>query len=121
MITKTAKVGKLNGSSIYKVVQVKLISFASGVTTPSASVSMLDEVKKLFEDGFYFSYGYDMTCSRQRRVKWIESKRADPIELIASDKRYFWNWNLSQDLVGPTVNYRWLTPLVQGYVQQITG
>jgi len=25
---------------------------------------MLDEVKLLLEDGFYFSYGYDLTCSR---------------------------------------------------------
>jgi hypothetical protein len=64
VITKSAKVAKLNGSSIYRVVQVKLISFACGVTTPASSVSMLDEVKKLFEDGFYFSYSYDMTCSR---------------------------------------------------------
>jgi len=95
VITKALKVAKLNGSSIYRVVEVKFISFNDGVPTPSASVYMLDEVKKLFEDGFYFSYSYDLTCCRQRRVKWIESKKSDPIELIASDRRYFWNWHLS--------------------------
>lgn len=94
VIFKTAKVAVINRSNIYRVENVRLISFASGVTTPANSVAMLNEVKALLEDGFYFSYSYDVTCSRQRRVKWKDNSKQDSLELIGSDNRYFWNYNL---------------------------
>ena len=32
---------------------------------------IMEDVKTYLYDGFYFSYGYDLTCSRQRRIKWM--------------------------------------------------
>jgi hypothetical protein len=57
-------------------------------------IELLDAAKQLLEDGFYFSYGYDVTCSRQRRLKWIQQNSNDALELIACDRNYFWNLQL---------------------------
>ena len=83
---------------------------------------MLDGVKTMLCDGFYFSYGYDLTCSRQRRITWMQKKdRSDPLKLIASDHNYFWNKALYRDLIAQKVDCRWLTPLIQGYFGQVSG
>lgn len=59
--------------------------------------SYIDELKKYLTQGFYFSYGYDLTCSRQRRIKFLSEKSKDKLRIIASDSRYVWNSNLYKD------------------------
>jgi len=76
---------------------------------------MIEDVKTCLQDGFYFSYGYDLTCSRQRRIAWMQKKVNDPLKLIASDSKYFWNLALYNDFIHQKVDVRWLTPLIQGY------
>ena len=61
--------------------------------------NIIEDVKNYLCDGFYYSYGYDLTCSRQRRIKWLQNKRSDPLELIAADKRYFWNLSLYREFL----------------------
>ena len=83
---------------------------------------MLEGVKGLLCDGFYFSYGYDLTTSRQRRIAWMQKKdRSDPLKLIASDHNYFWNLGLYRDFIAQKIDSRWLTPLIQGYFGQVSG
>lgn len=72
-------------------------------------------------DGFYFSYGYDMTCSRQRRIQWMQKRSKDPLQQIASDSRYFWNKNLYRDFISQGIDCKWFTPLIQGYFGQAYG
>lgn len=57
----------------------------------------VDELKKYLSEGFYYSYGYDLTASRQRRIKFMQEKSKDMLRIIASDHRYFWNLNLYKD------------------------
>jgi hypothetical protein len=57
----------------------------------------IDELKKYLSEGFYYSYGYDLTASRQRRIKFMQEKSKDMLRIIASDHRYFWNLNLYKD------------------------
>lgn len=76
----------------------------------------IDELKKYLSEGFYFSYGYDLTSSRQRRIKFLQEKEKDPLRIIASDNRYFWNLNLYKDFQEQSVDIRWFTPLIQGYI-----
>ena len=59
--------------------------------------TMLEAVKAMLCDGFYFSFGYDLTASRQRRLTWMQKKESNPIRMIASDERYFWNNALYSD------------------------
>ena len=72
----------------------------------------IDELKKYLCDGFYYSYGYDLTASRQRRIKFIQEKSTDMLRKIASDHRYFWNVNLYKDFRDQNVDPRWFTPII---------
>ena len=72
----------------------------------------IDELKKYLCDGFYFSYGYDLTASRQRRIKFLQEKSKDMMRVIASDHRYFWNINLYKDFRDQNVDPRWFTPII---------
>jgi hypothetical protein len=49
--------------------------------------------------GFYFSYGYDLTACRQRRLQVIQGKKVSPLDMVACDRRYFWNINLYKDFI----------------------
>jgi hypothetical protein len=33
------------------------------------------------------------------------------------DKRYFWNFNISQDFMFQKIDSRWIVPLIQGYIE----
>ena len=77
---------------------------------------MISDVKSYLCEGFYFSYGYDLTASRQR---WFtlrkESKhlgREGTLRSIASDPEYFWNINLYKEFVAQNVDVKWLLPLI---------
>ena len=91
-----------------------MIPFRLGNITGEA-LNMVNDVISMLEDGFYFSYGYDLTSSRQRRVTWMQEKSKDPLKLIACDHEYFWNLALYRDFIWQKVDYRWFTPLIQGY------
>jgi hypothetical protein len=101
------------------VTAVRLLAFADGALDFKV-VEMLDAAKLMLEDGFYFSYGYDVTCSRQRRVKYMQSQNTDEMKLIACDLNYFWNYALYADFVKSKVDPKWFTPLMQGYFGQVT-
>jgi hypothetical protein len=72
----------------------------------------IDQLKKYLCDGFYFSYGYDLTASRQRRIKFLQEKSKDMLRVIASDQRFFWNINLYKDFRDQNVDPRWFTPII---------
>ena len=79
-------------------------------------------MKKYLCDGFYFSYGYDLTTSRQRRIQFKQDKQnKDPLRIIAADHRYFWNINLYKDFQENGIDIRWYTPIIQGYIGIDTG
>jgi hypothetical protein len=83
--------------------------------------NVLEDVKTFLCDGFYFSYGYDLTASRQRRIAWMQKRSTDPLEMIACDSRYFWNLRLYKDFISQKVDVKWLTPLIQGYFGMTQG
>ena len=51
----------------------------------------------------------------------MQTKSTDPLKLIASDHRYFWNLSLYKDFINQRVSCGWFTPLIQGYFGQATG
>jgi len=120
VIENAAQVGTLNNAKIYKITTVNMVPFRLGNQLPQAQ-QMVSDVKSFLEDGFYFSYGYDLTASRQRRLTWMQQKSADPLKLIACDHQYFWNLALYRDFLWQKVDARWFTPLIQGYFAQSHG
>lgn len=83
VIQQAEQVGTLNNAKIFKLSQVKMYPFKPTVQVGDAQ--LVEDVKTYLEDGYYFSYGYDLTCSRQRRIKWMQTKCQDPLKLIACD------------------------------------
>ena len=76
----------------------------------------------MLEDGFYFSYTYDVTCSRQRRVKHIQDNSFEKeLGKVAADKDYFWNYEMLQDFITNQIDPHWFTPLINGYVGEVHG
>ena len=71
------------------------------------------------KDGFYISYDYDLTASRQRRIEFEEEskdKMIEPIDFKACDSRYFWNKNIMQSFKENNIATCWYTPIIQGHV-----
>ena len=66
VITDCQEVGVLNRAKVFKVTQVKLLPFQE--ESDSQFQEALNNVAAYLLDGFYFSFGYDLTCSRQRRI-----------------------------------------------------
>jgi hypothetical protein len=93
VITDAVVVGELNNVNIWRVSKVRFLAFKEGHLSTEC-VKLLDASKIMLEDGFYFSYGYDVTASRQRRLKWLKQGDKDPLKLIACDQNYFWNYAL---------------------------
>lgn len=84
VIENAQHVGTLNNAKIYNITEVRLVPFRLSITGHEEQ-TMVNDVKSMLEDGFYFSYGYDLTASRQRRINWIQTKSTDPLKLIACD------------------------------------
>ena len=62
--------------------------------------NLISKLHKYLKEGFYFSRGYDLTASRQKRVlfdqKMKQGFNPKPIDYMACDSRYFWNKNILQ-------------------------
>lgn len=68
VITESQEVGQLNRAKIFKVTQVRLLPFHDDAVKDPLLVEAMNNVVAYLLDGFYFSFGYDLTCSRQRRI-----------------------------------------------------
>jgi len=88
--------------------------------------SQIAKLKKYLKLGFYFSHDYDLTASRQRRLKFNsklreENKEASPIDQAACDSRYFWNKAILQGFQENNVKAEWFVALIQGHVGCVEG
>lgn len=63
-----------------------------------------DILNRVFSIGFYFSYDYDLTLSRNK----ISSKQT-------TDINFLWNEHLFKDIVSQKIDKSWLIPLIQGF------
>lgn len=77
----------------------------------------VENIKKLFLKGFYFSYNFDLTSSLQRQynVKKNASGIAQTFHEM-SDHRYYWNHNMYEDFFSQNIHPRWFVPIIQGSV-----
>lgn len=98
------------------VKKVRFLPFETGRNLSWEERRILEDARAILEDGFYYSYGYDVTCSRQRRQKWINTQstsleRMDSLALMAADPDYFWNLNLYKEFIAQKVDSHWFCPL----------
>jgi hypothetical protein len=78
---------------------------------------LIAKLKKYLKGGFYISYKYDVTASRQRRLHLVNKAIEKGLSLpVASDPDYFWNNKSLQFFREHNVDSKWFTPIIQGHV-----
>jgi len=73
VVTDAEAVGNIFKSNVYKVTGVKLHAFDKDYKPP-ANDAVIENFIEFLKDGFYFSYGYDLTASRQRRIEFLRNQ-----------------------------------------------
>ncbi|KAK9459294.1 SacI homology domain-containing protein [Lipomyces oligophaga] len=120
VITKSDKIGILNGHTIYKITGFEFIPLFDAVTRDRDEVSYLALLKRHLHSGpMYFSYTWDLTNSMQRLAK-IANDGSKPLWEQADD-RFFWNKFVQQPLIelssmNGSAN-EFILPVIFGYVK----
>ncbi|EAR95552.1 endonuclease/exonuclease/phosphatase family protein (macronuclear) [Tetrahymena thermophila SB210] len=65
----------------------------------------ITNIRNLFQEGYYFSYTYDLSLSRQKQA--FQADR---------EWRFAWNSYMCKDLIAAKVKPIWTIPVVQGFV-----
>eukprot|EP00118_Oscarella_pearsei_P022902 m.268482 g.268482 ORF g.268482 m.268482 type:complete len:516 (+) comp40530_c0_seq1:174-1721(+) len=85
----------------------------------------LEELLRMFNGSFYFSYGFDLTTSLQRSHGNDSAKEDQPLWQRA-DPVYFWNQHMLHDVLAAAEKANpdmqrlynpWLLPIIQGFFQ----
>jgi len=108
---KVKHVCKLENNDIFYISSVSFLPFedySSFYPTPAGknTLKYIFNIRKLFKQGYYFSYTCDLTLSKQKR-----SERGENTET-----RYQWNKHILKDVVKAQVSKKWQLPIVQGYI-----
>ncbi|KAI9725479.1 MAG: hypothetical protein M1828_003150 [Chrysothrix sp. TS-e1954] len=96
VITKSQPVGKIKGSTIYKVISTELLPLRERPLHDSDEDAYLALTRYTLKSGpMYYCYGMDLTNSFQRQAK------SDPSQPMwqRADDRFFWNKFISTDLM----------------------
>lgn len=109
-------VGYIEEAEIYKVKDVELIPIADDITISNMSAdlkSYVNGIKNLLALGFFYSFHYDLTNSRQKQSN---NKSSDLFN--SADRKYFWNFSLYKKFVTnekKPVNKIWMVVCICGY------
>jgi hypothetical protein len=109
-------VGVIEGAEIFKVKEADLIPIADEITANNLSSdikAMMTGIKNFLALGFFYSFHYDLTNSKQKQQK-IKSNNI----FEAADRTYFWNDGLYKKF--GNVNKIWMTVMICGYVGLMT-
>ncbi|MDR3547404.1 MAG: SAC family polyphosphoinositide phosphatase, partial [Candidatus Pacebacteria bacterium] len=119
MVTRINNAGviyKDHISDIFRIKEATLVSFTydQNIGKLSSEIrAIVAGVSELLQQGFYFSYHFDLTNSLQRNSK-VVSNCATLFD--RANKQYVWNYAISKEFMAQFVSTRWLTPVIQGYV-----
>ena len=109
VVTDADIIGSLAKANIYHIRGIKLLTFVHNSWEPDCAVLDKEELERLFNTGFYFSYYYDLTRSMQR-AKMDENLHD------RADKSFYWNFELYSELLMQSIDTQWFVPVVQGFV-----
>jgi hypothetical protein len=116
-VFKKFQLGKQKPTLIY---ELKDVSFVHLTPTQPGEKALkkckkeLDKIKKYLEEGFFYSFGLDLTRSLQQKHLHPANEES---ELRGIDTRYVWNYNLCKVFIAQGMAVDWCRPLIQGYVQ----
>lgn len=107
-------VGTFEGAEIFKVKEADLIPICDDITISNISneiKSFYTGIKNLLTLGYYYSFHYDLTNSRQKQMKLKSLNVLDNVE-----KKFFWNQKLYSKFFKNNVDKTWIVVLICGYV-----
>jgi hypothetical protein len=109
-------VGIIEGAEIFKIKEADLIPICDEITASNLSSdvkSLISGIKNFLALGFFYSFHYDLTNSKQKQQK-IKSYNI----FESADRTYFWNDNLYKKF--GNVNKIWMTVMICGYFGMTT-
>jgi len=63
----------------------------------------IENIKNLLSFGFYYSFSYDITLSKDK----IQKRTAQ------RETKFWWNQNMLKDLISQNISKSWQIPLIQ--------
>lgn len=108
-------VGTIEGAEIFKIKEAELIpiaddSFSNNLT--SEIKSMISGIKQIYSLGFFYSFHYDLTNTRQR----IKKLKFTNNILESSEKNFFWNYNLYRKFIEKKIDSIFMVVCICGFV-----
>jgi len=126
-VDKYEIVGSINSSDIFKVIKTNFIPLFNKDYTRSGTTNDIEiqNLKNLLSLGFYYSFKYDLSTSRQKKQQnlSININNSNSIKDISNENcmenivtKYFWNLSLNKKLFEAKVNKVWSIVCIFGYV-----
>jgi hypothetical protein len=108
LVDECTHISTLEGSDIFRICSTSFIPFEgeseilNSANAQNNYVVYIQNLRKLLEMGYYFSYTYDLTLSKAAQL----TKKT-------SDTRYLWNSYLCRELLNQKIDRKWIVPLIQ--------
>jgi hypothetical protein len=118
-------VGSVEEAQIFKIKETELIPIVDDITASNLSSeikSYVNGIKNLLQLGFFYSFHYDLTNSKQKQAR---NKSNNILE--SAERKFFWNFNLYKKFninEKLNVNKIWMVVCICGYfgiVKQMIG
>lgn len=131
-------IGKIENSEIFKIKEAELIPITDDTTANNLSSDIKSYVlgiMNLLTLGFYYSFTYDLTNTKNKENKFSNENKKKPTTNIknnfntnnsdfidfysSANKKFFWNFNLLSKLIKNDkliVDPRWITACINGFV-----
>ncbi len=132
-VKSSTEVGKIKNEIIYLITEVDFFEIPSenNNTDNKKEIKQFKEgISKILKTGLYYSFGLDLTNSRQNQAKKLYSLFHDfknnDFEykirriFLTCNKKYFFNYNLYKDfiddLTSEPIDYTFIVPIICGYI-----
>ena len=118
IVTQAEEICILDKSHIYKVKEIDFIPIhnESNSVENNEVFSFTQGMKNLMMLGFFFSFNYHLTQTRQAISKFPK----DSSILEKAEEKYFWNFNLYSEFRNNSIDEIFFTIVICGYVGYIT-
>ena len=112
-------IGNIGNTEIFEIIETEFLQISSlseNYKTRSEIVTIVNELKNIFKQGFYFSNNFDLTNSlqNQKNKKIINNNSYDIIR--DANQTYMWNYDLFQKFFDYNIDSEYMVNLIWGYV-----
>jgi hypothetical protein len=123
-ISSSKKIGNIGDKEIYEIIDVDFIQISKTsenefFKSRGEIVTILEEIKIIFREGFFYSHNFDLTNSlqNQKNIKMMNNNKYDFIQNANLD--FLWNYELYAKFFDYQVDSNFLLNIIHGFVQII--